>query len=338
MTPLVIPIFITHQGCPQRCIFCDQGTITGRTCLDAQPVPPGSVKETIECWLKRPRKNLGRNVQVAFYGGSFTGLSMQRQRELLGAVKPFLEAGTVDTIRISTRPDYIDAAAVDLLQQYGVSIVEIGVQSLDRDVLAACSRGHSVAQSEEAIRLLKQKGFMVGAQIMCGLPRDNTSRLMATTEKTAALAPDFVRIYPVLVLRGSGLENLYNRSVYKPLSLARAIALCCMMKTVFDQHGIRVVRMGLQPSDELAGKVVAGPYHPAFGELVMSRVLFKKVRKILCETRAGQKRHLSIAAADESVLRGPKNVSMKRLAALDLLQGVELVFDQEQARNMVAVY
>jgi len=337
MTPFVIPIFISHQGCPQRCIFCDQHTITGHTKLEDQPVTPVTVKETIEQWLKHPAKERSGGVQVAFYGGSFTGLSLPRQRELLGAVQSYIKDGRVDSIRISTRPDYINDAVILTLKEYTVSIVELGIQSLDQDVLTISLRGHSVQQSEEAIRLLKEKGFTVGAQIMCGLPRDSTTRLMATVKKIAELAPDFVRIYPVLVIKGSGLENMNRNRTYRPLSLAKAIVLCCRMKSLFDQHDIKVVRMGLQPSEELARKVVAGPYHPSFGELVMARGLFKKTRKVLCENSAFREKRLSIAAADESVFRGPDNVSMKRLAALGLLENVALVFDKEQARNSVCI-
>ncbi len=335
MTPLVIPIFIAHQGCPQRCIFCDQDTITGNARLDDEPATFGKVKEIIEQWLKRPRRENKNGVQVAFYGGSFTGLSRQRQTELLGSVTSFIEDGEVDSIRISTRPDYIDEASVALLKEYSVSIVELGIQSLDAGVLEESVRGHSVQHSEDAVRLLRESGFKVGAQLMCGLPGDTTLKLMATAKRVAALRPDFVRIYPTVVIKGSGLEKMYRNGNYRPLSLPMAIALSCRMKTIFDCYNIKVVRMGLQPSEELAGKVVAGPYHPAFGELVLSRMLYKKTRKALRSKI--QVKSLTVAAADESIFRGPDNVSRKKLAALGLLDGVELVFAKEQPRNSVLV-
>jgi len=338
MTPFVIPIFISHQGCPQRCVFCDQHTITGGAGLEDQPVTPEKVRETIDQWLNRPRKERNGGVQVAFYGGSFTGLPTARQRELLAAVKPYIKDGQVDSIRISTRPDYIDEAAIRILKEYSVSIVELGIQSLDQSVLEASARGHSVQQSESAIHLLMAKGFTVGAQLMCGLSGDSTNKLMATAKRVAALGPDFVRIYPALIIKGSGLEKIYRDGKYRPLSLLKAVALTCRMKTIFDEHHIRVVRMGLQPSQELEKKVLAGPYHPAFGELVISRALFKQARKLLRQAMQKGKTCLSIAAADESAFRGPKNGSIKRLAALGLLDGVELVFDREQERNSVMVY
>ena len=338
MSLLVIPIFIAHQGCPHRCIFCDQHTITGHSALEDPPVSPATVKEIIEQWLDHPRKERRNDVQVAFYGGSFTGLPIERQKELLSAVISYIDTGQVNSIRISTRPDYVDEQIIAVLKEYSVSIVELGIQSLDLSVLEASARGHSVEQSESAIQFLKEKGFTVGAQLMCGLPRDSTNKLLATARRVAELAPDFVRIYPALIIKGSGLEKLYLGDAYKPLSLLKAVALTCRMKNIFDEHHIKVVRMGLQPSEDLEKKVLAGPYHPAFGELVISRALFKQARKLLRQMMQNGEKCLSIAAADESAFRGPNNVSMKRLAALGLLDGVELVFDKEQARNSVMVY
>ncbi|MGW8161499.1 MAG: elongator complex protein 3, partial [Desulfobulbales bacterium] len=200
------------------------------------------------------------------------------------------------------------------------------------------ARGHTAKQSEAALRLLKEKGFTVGAQIMCGLPSDTTNKLMTTARKVAALAPDFVRIYPVLVIKGSGLEKMYRDTRYQPLSLPKAIALAARVKTIFDQHDIRVVRMGLQPSEELAAQVVSGPYHPSFGELVIARNLFKKSREALRRTGLDGPKRLVVATLDESAFRGPHNVNMKRLAALNLLKNTEVVFIADQPRNSVQVH
>jgi histone acetyltransferase (RNA polymerase elongator complex component) len=333
MAPLVIPIFISHQGCPHRCIFCDQFTISGSAARGGLSPSRQEVSKTIELWLGRPGRKRKSGVQVAFYGGSFTGLNRRRQEELLGAVQPYIRAGRVESVRVSTRPDYIDATALSLLRKYSVDIVELGIQSLAQDVLELSCRGHTAQQAKEAVSLLQQEGFTVGVQVMCGLPGDTTAKAMQTAEKVAALAPDFVRIYPVLVLRGSGLEFMYRQGIYRPPSLLRAIALCSRMKTLFDRHCIRVVRMGLQPSRELEEKVVAGPYHPAFGELVLSRHLFKEARKVLRRREPAQKLRLGVAAADESAFRGRNNASVKKLGGLGLLNGVELVFDREQQRG-----
>lgn len=338
MKPFVIPVFISHQGCPHRCIFCDQHTIAGQAGAEEQPVTPETVRNIIERWLRLPRKDRTPKAQVAFYGGSFTGLSHQRQVELLESVQPYIANGEVDCIRISTRPDYIDDATIILLKEYSVTIVELGIQSLDQEVLTHSVRGHSVQQSEDALIKLKKNGFKVGAQLMCGLPSDNNLKLLSTTKKIAMLSPDFVRIYPALVIKGSGLEKLYREKKYKPLSLARAIALSARMKNIFDEHGIKVVRMGLQPSAELAEKVVAGPYHPAFGELVLARNIFKETRKLLHEKQHLPKKRLQIAKADESVFRGSNNAGINRLSDLGLMENVELVFDLKLPRNTVAVF
>ncbi|MBW2466078.1 MAG: radical SAM protein [Deltaproteobacteria bacterium] len=338
MPHLIIPIFIAHEGCPHRCIFCDQHTITGNPAAESRKIGLETVKETIEKWLAYSQREQKATVQVAFYGGSFTGLPIQRQKELLGAARPYLDDVRVDSIRISTRPDYIDENIVSLLQQYSVSVVELGIQSLDPHVLETSTRGHTDKQSESAVHLLRESGFTVGLQVMCGLPGDSTCRLMATAKKAAELGPDFVRIYPTLVIKGSGLEKMYLEGNYRPLSLLKALALASRMKEVFDRHHIRVVRMGLQTSLELEKKIVAGPYHPAFGELVLTRDLFSRARKLLHRHRQKAPKILSVAAADESAFRGKNNASLKRLAALGLLEGIEVVFDKEQDRNTIKLY
>ena len=337
MTPLVIPIFIAHQGCPHRCIFCDQHSITGKAADEVHGVSPSSVKKTIADWLAHSQDQQKRQVQVAFYGGSFTGLPVARQKELLEAVKPFIDQGVVQKIRLSTRPDYVNQEIAEFLIEYNVGIVELGVQSLDKEVLEASGRGHTVQQSEQAVRLLQRNNFTVGVQLMCGLPGDSTVKLLNTAKRIAALAPDFVRIYPALVIKGSVLARMYKDGSYKPMSLNKAVAQVSKLKTIFDQHGIKVVRMGLQPSEGLQEKVLDGPYHPAFGELVASRRLFKRTRQLLVEKQSKRVKRVSIAAADESAFRGPRNISMKKLAALGLLDGVELVFDHKQPRNSVSV-
>jgi len=338
MPPLVIPIFISHQGCPHRCIFCDQYAIANNGNSGEQSTSGATVRATIEQWLNRPRREDKEGIQVAFYGGSFTGIPIKKQEELLCAVKPYIDDGRVGAVRISTRPDYVDDTVLALLQEHSVSIVELGLQSLNQEVLDSSARGHTALQSETALRLLKKRGFIVGAQLMCGLPGDSTSRLMATARRVAALAPDFVRIYPTLVIKGSGLEKLYRQKAYRPLSLLKAIALVCRMKRIFAEHDIKVVRMGLQPSLELENRVLAGPYHPAFGELVISRSLFLQARELLRNAEERKLKHLAISTADESAFRGPDNVNIKRLTALGLFAEVELVLDQKQPRSTVLTY
>ncbi len=332
MTPLIIPFFIPHQGCPQRCIFCNQQSITSVSATD-RPLTPDDIAEGIRCWLDRTKK--GREVQVAFYGGSFTALARARQEELLGAVRPFVENGMVDSVRLSTRPDYINAEIADFLRSYQVKTVELGVQSLDNAVLAASSRGHTAGQVVTAFACLRRAGFVVGAQLMIGLPGETTGTALAGARRLAELRPDLVRIYPALVIAGSGLARLYERGKYKPLGLNKAVALCGRLKNIFAGAGIRVVRMGLQPSPGLEKELVAGPYHPAFGELVQARLLFLRIRRLLSTGKG--KNELHLAAADESIFRGRGNMNSKRLAALGLLRGITVHFNRDQARDTVVL-
>jgi len=331
--PLIIPIFIPHEGCPHACIFCNQHRISGED--GAASITPDTVRETITTWLERQAGREGERIQVAFYGGSFTGLPVPRQLELLQAVEPFLGRYLVGSIRLSTRPDYVDVEKVKLLFRHGVATVELGVQSLDDRVLAASNRGHTAAQTKEAVGILRKEGMEVGLQIMLGLPGQTTRSLMRTVKETAALQPDFVRIYPVLVLRDSGLAGLFVRGQYRPLSLGKAVAQAVWMKRVFDRKGIRVVRIGLQPGPELERSLVAGPYHPAFGELVSSRIMLRQTRKLIREEWKGERLVLSISDRDVSVFRGMQSGNIRRLHELGLAVRFTLVTDREQPRGTI---
>ncbi len=289
----------------------------------------------VEQWLARPRKRPAAPVEVAFFGGSFTGLPENRQQELLGAVAPYRESGRVDSIRLSTRPDYISSETTAFLKEHGVGCVELGVQSLAPEVLAASGRDYTPAGVERAVGLLKSAGFTVGLQLMVGLPGETTVRMITSARRTVSLQPDFVRIYPALVLRNTGLHRLYTAGKYRPLSIHGAVARAGRIKAIFDQQRIKVVRVGLQPSAELEEKVVAGPYHPAFGELVASRLLFNRTRRLLMQVKDGDIRQVVIASADLSAFRGPGNRNMKRLKTIGLLQKMKLACDPDQPRQTV---
>ncbi len=334
--PLIIPVFITHQGCPHRCVFCNQHPITGASEQSLTFCTAESVKTEILAWLNRsPRQ--GRRVQVAFYGGSFTGLSLDRQRQLLAAVQPFIVSGQVDGIRLSTRPDYINQDTPTFLRDFGVETVELGVQSMDQHVLDQSLRGHSVRQVAEAIAILKKAGLSTGAQLMIGLPGETTMGAVAGAKRLAGLQPDFARLHPTLVIRGSGLEALYRKGRYGPLSLPRAVALAARLTDILAQRGIKVIRTGLQPSCELEANLVAGPYHPAFGELVKARSFFKEVRSQLSRYQ-GRPCRLTIAAQDRSFLSGQKKCSLNRLKSLRLLEQTTVTFtDLPGQRGVVRV-
>ncbi|MFH1216739.1 MAG: radical SAM protein [Pseudomonadota bacterium] len=322
--PYVIPFFISHQGCPHQCVFCNQHAITGSS--GQTSVSGEVVADEISQTLARPRNTL-RPVQVAFYGGSFTGLDRSRQEELLGAVRPFLQRGEVDFIRLSTRPDYVDEEIALFLKNSGVGLVELGIQSFDPVVLELCRRGHGIGQVENAFSHLRGAGIGVGGQLMVGLPGEKSGRVLAGARLLVALRPDLVRIYPTLVLKGSPLAALLETGHYRPLPLPRAVALCSRMKEIFDQASIPIVRMGLQPTPSLERELLAGPYHPAFGELVQARLYFRRLRSrlgCLQKERGNGTIKLLLSDSDRSLLYGRKRYYLDRLAGLQLLQGVEI--------------
>lgn len=328
--PLIIPIFIPHEGCPHCCIFCNQHSISGQA---AEPVTPARVAETIRTWLDRARPENRDPVQVAFYGGSFSGLPAGRQAELLGAVRPFLDQGRVQSLRLSTRPDYIDRERLDLLVRHRVGIIELGAQSCDDRVLSRAGRGHDSAAIIAAAGMIKARGIRLGMQLMLGLPGDSFRTLRQTVRTVIPLQPDFVRLYPVLVLRGSGLESLYHQGGYRPLSLGRAVVLAAAMKKRFDDQGIQVVRMGLQPTVELERALVAGPYHPAFGELVNSRLMLRRTRRALASVHGTDRVTLVISDRDQSVFRGLRCANIHRLRQLGLMARFTLRTDPDQPRQ-----
>jgi histone acetyltransferase (RNA polymerase elongator complex component) len=274
---MIIPFFIPHAGCPHQCVFCDQKSITGKS---ASP-DPSSVPSAISSYLATASPD--GPVQVAFYGGSFTALSPHLQRSYLEAVQPFLYAGTVASIRLSTRPDAVTPGILALLMQYHVSTVELGAQSMDDEVLLLSGRGHTSAHTVNAVRLLREHAFTIGLQLMPGLPGDTSERFHATVDRVISLKPDLVRIYPALVIRDTPLAVLYRTGKYAPLSLEDAVDICCGAIERFEAAGITVIRVGLQPTEALErpGTVLAGPWHPAFRQLVESSRFLKAMQALL---------------------------------------------------------
>jgi len=328
--PYIIPVFIPHRGCPHQCIFCNQHSLTGQQTESF--LAEQSVKNEVEKWLGR-LGNSRRAVQIAFYGGSFTALPLVEQRLLLQAVQPFMKDGRVESIRLSTRPDAIDMRICRLLSDHGVRMVELGVQSMDDRVLQRAGRGHKRRHVEEAFRILHCFEFIVGGQLMVGLPGDNSRTVLSGVHALAELDPHFVRIYPTVVVNRSPLARLFEQGTYRPLSLAKAVILTARAKDIFDRYHIPVIRMGLQHSVSLASEIVAGPHHPAFGELVLSRQYYKKLRTLLAARNSRLPHVLSVSSRDQSLLRGQANSNWRQLRKRGLLDRVEIVFDGNQARN-----
>lgn len=270
MKALIVPFFISHQGCQHNCIFCNQEKISG--CGGYIP----SAQELLDKIATYRASSKQESMEVAFYGGTFTSLPRPVQEGLLLPLQPLIARGQISSIRVSTRPDAVDSEITDFLARMGVGIVELGVQSMDDEVLTLAGRGHSVAHTEKACGILKRAGMTVGLQLMPGLPGDTPEKALASLDRVLALGPAFLRIYPTLVIVGTRLEALYRTGEYAPLSLAEAIRLCKIMLHRALAVGVKVIRIGLQSTSELEsrGTILAGPYHPAFRQLVESALCY----------------------------------------------------------------
>lgn len=327
---LIIPFFIQHRGCSHRCIFCNQWAATGVSEASGEHVEE-DLHQTIELWLSRSRTQT--KTQVAFFGGSFTCLEESSQQRLLGIVAPYIKEGVISSIRLSTRPDCISQDICSFLRDYGVETVELGVQSLNDGVLSRSFRGHTSKHSRVAAALLAKNGFELGIQLMPGLPGESTSSFLKGVREVISFHPDFIRLYPAIVLKDTGLAKLYNETTWIPLSMNKAIALTRRARELFVKHGIKVVRMGLQPSEELEQQVLAGPYHPAFGELVIARTWYLRARELLAAAGPGKTVTITISTRDQSAFIGPSKQNIKRLEALPFGSHLALETDTTLERD-----
>ncbi|MBI5492511.1 MAG: radical SAM protein [Deltaproteobacteria bacterium] len=259
---LIIPIFLPFGGCPHQCVFCDQNGITGSSALPSMD----EVKKTIDAHLSTWKGN-GRR-EAAFYGGSFTALPKEDQARYLAVSYGYLEKGLIDGVRVSTRPDCVQDQTVGFLKGYGVDTIELGAQSMSDEVLRLSGRGHTSSQTELASRLIKSSSMRLGLQIMPGLPGDTVDTIISTAERVATLSPDFIRVYPTLVLKGTPLHRMYLSGSYRPWSLDEMVSICRGVMDIFREAGIPVIKMGLQPTRELEESLVCGPFHPSFRQLV----------------------------------------------------------------------
>lgn len=279
----VIPVFVPHLGCPNDCVFCNQRRISG----SLSPATARDVQAAIEkAAAVAPPQGGGR--QLAFYGGSFTAIPAAQQEELLGAAQPYLEAGAIDSLRLSTRPDAIDGEVLARLRHYGVETVELGAQSMSDRVLELSGRGHTARDVAEASGMVKAAGFKLILQMMTGLPGSDEESDVETARRIAALRPDGVRIYPTVIVRDTALYDLWRAGKYREHSVEDAVRACARILPVFEAAGIPVIRLGLNPTEELSGGDAAGgAYHPALGELVRARIMRGEAERLLAGAKPG---------------------------------------------------
>ena len=304
----IIPIFVPHEGCPHNCVFCNQTRITGVT----SEVTGDEVKKIADEYLATIDHS-NSTVEISFFGGTFTAIREEKQKELLEVARNLKEKGLIDKIRMSTRPDYINDYILMYLKDFKVDIIELGVQSLSQEILVASGRGHSVEDVLEASMLIKKYGFTLGHQIMPGLPKDTFEEDILSVKKSIEMEPDIVRLYPALVIKDTPMEEMYNRGIYKPYSLEEAVDICRELYKLYNNAGIQVIRMGLQPTETIreGGDIVCGPFHPSFRELVEGKLFVDKIKELLGDAREGI---VNINPKDISKLYANKKIYFKKLS------------------------
>lgn len=299
-------MFIPFNGCPHRCSFCDQRSITGE---QRQP-SPDDVRRTVEKALDSLKEN-SIHSELAFFGGSFTAIDRSYMISLLDATAPYIDR--FKGIRISTRPDCIDGEILSLLKRYNVSSIELGAQSMSDEVLTANDRGHTAEDVRTASKLIKRYGFSLGLQMMTGLYRSSDELDRQTAIEFISLRPDTVRIYPTIVMKGTRLGELYEEGAYHPQELDSAVKLCADLLKLFEENGIRVIRLGLHDSESLRRDMLSGPYHPSFRELCESRIMLDKALELLSGREPGIY-GIAVNPRSRSKLTGNKKSNLKALS------------------------
>ena len=309
MKKRIIPIFVPHRGCPHDCIFCNQKKITGVS----TDITSDDVRNIIDEYLTTIDKDA--SIEIAFFGGSFTAIDMDIQRSLLCVAKEYVDKNIVDDIRMSTRPDCINDEILTMLKEYKVSIIELGVQSLDDKVLIDSVRGHSDEDVFESAKLIKKYGIKLGLQMMIGLPSDTEDKCIYTAKKFIELKPDCVRVYPTLVVRETGLEKLLEESKYIPFTLEESIEIVKKVLILFYINDINVIRVGLQATEDIAiGKeVLAGPYHPAYRELVESKMYGDYIEYLINKYEAEKNITVLVNKKNVSRILGNKKSNVKNI-------------------------
>ena len=324
----IIPIFVPHLGCPNDCIFCNQKSISGQK----SNMTKEKAKEIIENYLKSIDKE-NAQIEIAFFGGSFTAIEEERQEELLQVASEFVKSGQVSSIRVSTRPDAIDKNILKRLKKYKVKTIELGVQSSNNYILKRINRGHTFEDVKKAAKLIRWNGFRLGVQMMVGLPESTTIDEINTAKELIKLKPKMVRIYPVLVIKNTPLEKELEKGTYKPLTVVQAVEVCKEIVRLFHDKNIDIIRIGLQPTDEISepgsekSEVVAGPYHPAFRQLVESAMWYDaivgKIKRLNVKVKEVE---VTVNPVDANNVIGHKKENVKNLKDL---YDVNLVLKQD---------
>ena len=314
----IIPIFVPHLGCPNDCIFCNQKSISGA----GKQVTKDEVKKTVDEYLSSFKEE-NATKEIAFFGGSFTGIDVSIQEELLSAAYEYVQNGQIDGIRISTRPDYIDKQTLKRLKKYKVKTIELGVQSTNDYILKRAERGHTFNDVKKASKLIRFHGFKLGHQMMVGLPESTKLDELNTAKDLIKLKPKVVRIYPVLVIKNTKLQKEYEEGSYEPITINQAVERCKDLVYLFNKSKVEIIRIGLQNTDIISepnsstSDVVAGPFHPAFGQLVEDSIWYDsvvdKIKKVNVKVK---KVEVRVNPQDENSVIGHKRENINKLKEL----------------------
>jgi histone acetyltransferase (RNA polymerase elongator complex component) len=293
-----IPIFVPHLGCPHQCSFCNQRSISGHAGFDIE-----RMEETVRASLSTAGD---AEVEIAFFGGSFTGIERSLMESILMRVQPYLKSGAVAALRCSTRPDYINEEILDILARYGMKTVELGIQSMSDEVLSRCRRGHTAQDSMRAASLLVSHGFSFVGQMMIGLPGATAESEIETAKRISALGATAARVYPTVVFRKTPLCEDAERGIYTPLCLSEAVKRAANAVEVFRENSVSVIRVGLQQTEMLsdAQTVYSGPVHPALGEMVETELYRRRIEAYLASGNKAPVLHLTVARGCTSAAMG----------------------------------
>jgi len=334
---MIVPIFLMNRGCPHRCIYCNTRLIAGKT---EEPLNEDHLRRTVASYTGQGKRK-GESVELAFYGGNFTGMAEREQIRLLETTDALRCDGLIRQVRIATRPDDLSDHTLDLLARHHVGTVEIGAQSLADDVLALARRGHTAEDVAQAVRRTRERGFTVGLHLMAGLPGDTEDTFSETLQKVIAIRPDMIRLHPTLVFPETELAAMYQAREYVPLTMDGAISLCRKALVQCERAGIPLIRLGLQETElmKAPGGILAGPFHPAFRSLVEASLFLDMATQLLREENITTGRvSFSVSPRDVSSFRGERNGNISALTTRFNLTDIAVQSDPTLERGALVLY
>lgn len=320
-----IPVFIPHLGCPNQCVFCNQHTISGAKNFD-----PGSLKDIIESALETIDSET--EVEIAFFGGSFTGIDRELMTELLKTAYSYVVSGRVISIRCSTRPDYINTEVLDILKKYGVKVIELGLQSVDEGVLSLTKRGHSFDSEAKACELIVSYGFDLVGQMMIGLPGSTLESELKTADFIIKSGASAARIYPTVVFRDTELAEMTEKKIYSPLGEEEAITRAAAVKQRFIDCRVDVIRVGLCSSENLTGDETyfGGPNHPAIGELVENEIYYNIIYKKILHSGLVHNKKVTVFVSSGSLSKAIGQKKKNKIRLIKDFSLLDIVFFEDE--------